>query len=511
MAAEARRAASASQTAQAVAAGAAVTEFHGQERAGAAGGDQGRSRATPAGDSPTGTNTPADVSTAGGGSERTEALNVVPAAAEHATGAVAASRDASGGISAAVGGNPATGVAGAGSPASTLAVGDDPGSATATADGDDTRATQRPSGPGDPTAAGPSAGDEDQAVASGAVEAYPAVEAHPAVEAYPEESDDWAWEARWAEEERQARERDDDATQIVDPSAAGIVDDRPHLVPGFDRYEDRQPVDDDDPTIFVHIGTAETTLLTPGVRPTPASPEPPADDDEPTVPGRRLNAAPVPDDADPGDLDRESAAATSRGSDEPTTSVIASTADTGEPTTSFLAGGPAYAGHPAPPPGDGPAADDATTSFVVGGPVSGDPTVSLTADGSGSGEPTTFLVPGGPASGDPTVSLAADGSGSGEPTTSFVPGSPVSGDPTVSLAADGPDVDEPTTTFVVHGSPGGRAAGADGGAGSDPDDDLPTTVITRGTDTGQVTVVQSPPAGDGDGDDDSDERTVESR
>ncbi|MDI6101491.1 hypothetical protein QLQ12_23000 [Actinoplanes sp. NEAU-A12] len=102
------------------------------------------------------------------------------------------------------------------------------------------------------------------------------------------EDDDGAWETRWAEEERRAREHDGDETQFIVTSGAGAVDDRPHLIPGFDRYDERASGPradyDEDDTIFVHTATAEATVLTPGVRPTPSLVARPPEDGEKTVP-----------------------------------------------------------------------------------------------------------------------------------------------------------------------------------------------------------------------------------
>nr|WP_275413264.1 hypothetical protein [Actinoplanes philippinensis] len=107
--------------------------------------------------------------------------------------------------------------------------------------------------------------------------------------AVPEEADDWEWETRWAEEERRARETDSDETQVI----VAPRDDRPHMIPGFDRYDD-PPGDsdhfDEEDTVYVRVGSAETAFLTPGVRPQPSVSSSaaeehadPADDDEPTT------------------------------------------------------------------------------------------------------------------------------------------------------------------------------------------------------------------------------------
>jgi hypothetical protein len=456
VAAGARRASGADlpQHAQAVAAGAAVAGIQGQEGAGAPGETPDREGSTF--DRPS---TADDGVTAEAPTVATAASASGLAGRAGSDSVGSAERTGSDPVGLAAGdGSERMGLGvGAGSDSVGLAARDDSGPVPATSDA---TVVLPPADPGDSSGSLSSGGGDARTADFGAV----------GPETYPEEDDDWAWEARWAEEERQARERGGDETQIVGSPASGMVDDRPHLIPGFDRHDDRPPMDDEDPTIFVHIGTAETTLLTPGVRPASPSAEPAAEDDDPTVPGHRLNAAAVPDDvavpddAEPtrllGAIDEpdkgSGASAVVRYPDEPTTSVIA-TGDAGEPTTSFVAGSPRPAGSSA----------------------------SLADDDPASGEPTTWFVSGGSASGEPTTSFVSDGSASGEPTTSFVSGSSVSGEPTVSLAADGPDVGEPTTAFVVHGS--------------DPDDP-PTTFITRGTDSDdEVTVVRIPQAGVGEG------------
>jgi hypothetical protein len=317
---------------------------------------------------------------------------------------------------------------------------------------------------------------------------------------YPEERDDWAWEARWAEEERRLRESGGDPTEIVEAQAA---DERPHFIPGFDRH----PEDDEDPTIFVHLGTAETTLLTPGVR--PASTKPSGEDEEPTVPALRHDPPPVPagtegestrllDPAGARDIGSDPARvpATMPDSDEPTTAMTR-TAEPGEPTTPLNVGAP-DAGEPTttifalrPVQGDptiplntpGRASDDPATGLETGGAGAGEPTTSLVVpgggsgkaaveaepDGSGAGEPTTSLLITGQAMAEPTTSLVIPAADPGERAASVVDGDSRSGEPTTSVIAHDSVSGEPTTSFVIHG------------AGSD---DAPTTFITRGTEAG---------------------------
>ncbi|MEU4622280.1 hypothetical protein AB0G04_20230 [Actinoplanes sp. NPDC023801] len=464
-------------TAQAVAAGAAVTGVRGQEEADAPGRTADLEART-SGTAPA----PPDGSAAGGAS----------AGAPAVTGAVAPTsesltRDDSGssaddGLS-----SSASDGSGTGSVATSGDTGDAPSSTAAGTSSD---------------APSPAGGEERGARAGGI-----------GSRAYPEEGDDWGWEARWAEEERQSRARGGDETQIVDAPAAGMVDDRPHMIPGFDRPEDRQPATyegptaDEDPTIFVHIGSAETTLLTPGVRPAPASADPAAGDDDPTDPGHRLNASAVPDAAageptrqlntvpahDPGSGPVPGVPAATPDRDEPTTSVV--TFDS-EPTTSFVSGGPVSGEPTVVLAAGGPHDSESTTSFVSGGPafrsadgsepttsfVSGEPTVSLTVSGPDDGDPTTSFVLDRPVSGEPTVSVVGDG----EPTTSFVLDRPVSGEPTVSVVGDGSGGGEPTTSFVVRSSRTGEA----GAPGSDSDsDESPTAFITMGPSPGDEVVV----------------------
>ncbi|GGM96923.1 hypothetical protein FHR83_000130 [Actinoplanes campanulatus] len=129
----------------------------------------------------------------------------------------------------------------------------------------------------------------------------------------PDDTEELAWEARWAEEERRIREQDGDETQMISASPAGPGDDErttgPHpderttdlhadgpttaLYSGertTDLYSDERTTDlyGGEPT--TDLGTAlvsppaETTILTPGVRPGP-SPARVVPDDEATVPG----------------------------------------------------------------------------------------------------------------------------------------------------------------------------------------------------------------------------------
>ncbi|MEU4157156.1 hypothetical protein [Actinoplanes sp. NPDC026670] len=168
---------------------------------------------------------------------------------------------------------------------------------------------------------------------------------------YPEEGADWAWETRWAEEERRNREADSDETQVI----VAPVDDRPHMIPGFDRY-DEPPADagnpTEDDTVFVRAGASETTLLTPGVRPSRPTPEPgsgsePTADltDEPTTflsPGGVAAASAAEEEPTtfltPGGVGAASAdgnesTVSQAGSDEPTTSIITRGADIGDDPT----------------------------------------------------------------------------------------------------------------------------------------------------------------------------------
>jgi hypothetical protein len=170
---------------------------------------------------------------------------------------------------------------------------------------------------------------------------------------YPEEGADWAWETRWAEEERRNREADSDETQVI----VAPVDDRPHMIPGFDRY-DEPPADagdlTEDDTVFVRAGASETTLLTPGVRPSRPTPEP-GSSSEPTA-----------------DL-----------TDEPTTFLspggVAAASAAGEESTTFLTRGVGVAG--ASVDGDEPTvsqagSDEPTTSIIMrGADIGDDPTV----------------------------------------------------------------------------------------------------------------------------------------
>jgi hypothetical protein len=498
VAAEARRASGADfpERTQAVAAGAAVAGVQGQDGAGEPGETSDRERATSGTPATADDGTVTDDVTAGAPSLATAASSASGPEGTGSDFAGPAARAGSDSVGLAAGdGSEVVPGAGAGPGSAGLTTRDD----AASVPPPDATVVLPPAGRGDVSDALSPAGDDAQTADAGAA----------GPETYPEEDDDWAWEARWAEEERQARERGGEATQIVAGPAAGMADDRPHLIPGFDSYDDRPPVDDDDPTIFVHIGTAETTLLTPGVRPASPSADPASEDDDPTVPGHRLHAATVPDDAavsdnaEPirslgtsGEPDQASgASAFVRDEDEPTTTIFAARG-AGEPTVSLAAGGPSPADSPASLDGGRSDVGEPTTSFVAGGPVAGEPTVSLAAGGADVGEPTTSFVAGGPASAGSSAALAGDGADVGEPTTAFVTGGPASGEPTVSLAAHDRDAGEPTTAFVVHGSGSGAPVGAGRDPGSDPDD-LPTTFITRGTDSGDVTVVRNPEAGVG--------------
>jgi hypothetical protein len=240
---------------------------------------------------------------------------------------------------------------------------------------------------------------------------------------YPEEADDWAWETRWADEERRAREQDSDETQVI----VAPTDDRPHMIPGFDRY-DELPTDpglgDEDDTVFVRTGAAETTLLTPGVRPKPApSRSAPADAGEPPPGGEPP-------------LGGEATA------DEP---------------TAFISpgGGPASGSEPGEPLGP-PSPDEEWQSDGVTG---GEPTALLPSGGYSAAdhtveEPTRVLSAGGPvpdpadADGDETTTFLSRG----EEPTATLPGSE---EPTTSIITRGPDVsDEPT---VIRGTGTGSA------------------------------------------------------
>ncbi|MEV4275464.1 hypothetical protein [Actinoplanes xinjiangensis] len=298
-------------------------------------------------------------------------------------------------------------------------------------DGGDDDAGTGPAGSAvDPTeAAGPDSGDVS-AVRSREPEGVPM-----AGPEYPEEADDWAWETRWADEERRAREQDSDETQVI----VAPTDDRPHMIPGFDRY-DESPTDpdlgDEDDTVFVRTRAAETTLLTPGVRPKPApSRSAPADAGEPP-PGGEL---PFGGEPPPGG--------------EPTAFISPG----GEPTAFISPGAGSAAGSE---PADEPS-----------GPTS--PVGGWRSDGVTEGEPTTFLAYGGdaaagPTGEEPTRRLSAGGpvpdpaNADGDETTTFLSRGdeptavlPGSEEPTTSIITRGPDVgDEPT---VVRGTGTGSA------------------------------------------------------
>ncbi|MBO3742421.1 mechanosensitive ion channel family protein [Actinoplanes flavus] len=95
----------------------------------------------------------------------------------------------------------------------------------------------------------------------------------------PDDAEELAWEARWAEEERRSREQDGDETQVIIASPAGSSDGErtTDLHPEertTDLYADERTTDlhADEPTtaldtVLLSSDGAETTLLTPGVRP----------------------------------------------------------------------------------------------------------------------------------------------------------------------------------------------------------------------------------------------------
>lgn len=202
--------------------------------------------------------------------------------------------------------------------------------------------------------------------------------------AYPEEGGDWAWETRWDEEERRSREHDSDETQVI----VAPVDDLPDFVPGFGRYDDPPAGGDEEDTVYVRLGAAETTFLTPGVRPrpSPSAGEPTAD----------LGEEPTAFLAVPG----EAAGAVGRGADveeEPTTYLavpgeaagsVAQGADVDEEPTTFLA----VPGEPVGSGGRGAGVEEEPTTFLTG---SEELTTSVITRGADVGEePTVVHGPG---------------------------------------------------------------------------------------------------------------------
>ncbi|BEL12458.1 hypothetical protein Q0Z83_106490 [Actinoplanes sichuanensis] len=298
---------------------------------------------------------------------------------------------------------------------------------------------------------------------------------------YPEEAADWAWETRWAEEERRTREHDSDETQVI----VAPVDDRPHMIPGFDRYDD-PPTDpgrvDEDDTVYVRTGTAETTLLTPGVRPSRSpAPDPPPNaepaaghTDEPTTflsPGGGTAGGPVT-------------------ADEPTTflspggEVPADSLEGDEPTTSLPLGGE--------PAGSRGGSEEVTTSVITRGADVGDEPTVVHEPGTdsavvidGDDEDRTRLVPledAGTGADQPTVPGAA-GAGAEEPTVPGVGGSGGVGaeEPTVPGVggSGGVGAEEPTVPGVGQGGAVGAGTDALSVGGSVAADDDPTVERPR--------------------------------
>ncbi|MEV0898599.1 hypothetical protein [Actinoplanes sp. NPDC049802] len=192
--------------------------------------------------------------------------------------------------------------------------------------------------------------------------------------AFPDEAEELAWEARWAEEERRSREPDSDETQvIVAPQPGGV---------GDERTTDLHASDGDEPTtafratgekdtVFVSSGTAETTILTPGIRPNRAPATPAADEPETTA---LVTAGPSADDT---------TVIRSPGTEAGLTIVE----ESGEERTQVVPLPPA-SGTPVPAAGDG--------SASPGGADDPDRTVEGVTPSTGDGEPSARGRPAGP-------------------------------------------------------------------------------------------------------------------
>jgi hypothetical protein len=263
------------------------------------------------------------------------------------------------------------------------------------------------------------------------------------------EDDDWSWEARWAAEERRARESDGDETQVIVVPGAEPADDRPHFIPGFDRY-DETGSDDEDDTIFVHTGTAETTIFTPGVRPAGR----PAPDEEKTAHLPDPEAAPTQllDSVPTRLLGNRNGESESTQLLDSGTAIVTSGTDPDETTVIHGIGAPATTADTDTGPGDqtGPV-DGGETTAVVGGSET-TAVVGGSESGAGGGE-TTAVV-----GGSGTTAVAGDEQAGAD-----------GGEQTVVVGGAQPGAGGGETTAVIGGETGTAAAGVPSAAADDGD------------------------------------------